>query len=313
MEFKERAAYEKGFTQHYNEKIRPALNQLEELRIEQRKIFVKRRSIFIPIAPVLVIGGIVLDGMLRVEEPTLTWAGIGLAVTIWGAWVSAPLRKFKSNVKAKIMPVVCSFFGNLNYIEKRPITKDEIKKYIIFPGFTSMQAEDFVSGSHDDLKLDFHELLLKRKQNKSTVTVFRGIKINVQFPKPFKGRTVVRKDAGRFLNYMNRTGNLDRLELEDPKFEKLFEAYSTDQIEGRYLLTTAFMERLISLKEAFGGSQMQCEFFEDKLVIALASSKNLFEPRSIKKSILDLEDIHIFLKELNELFELLRLLKLNRV
>jgi len=40
---------------------------------------------------------------------------------------------------------------------------------------------------------------------------------------------------------------MKRVGLVDPVFEKIFEAYGTDQVEARYLLTPTFMQRLVRL------------------------------------------------------------------
>ncbi len=68
-----------------------------------------------------------------------------------------------------------------------------------------------------------------------------------------------------------------KLMLEDFQFNKKFKAYSSDQIEGRYLLTTAFMERLLNIQTTFGTKDIKCSFYEDKLMIAISTNKNLFE------------------------------------
>lgn len=68
-----------------------------------------------------------------------------------------------------------------------------------------------------------------------------------------------------------------KLMLEDTQFNKKFKAYSSDQIEGRYLLTTAFMERLLNIQTTFGTKDIKCSFYDDKLMIAISTNKNLFE------------------------------------
>jgi len=81
-------------------------------------------------------------------------------------------------------------------------------------------------------------------------------------------------------------------------------------------LTTAFMERIVKLKDmSFSGSKVtsvKCSFKDNKVHIAMSSRANLFEARSIYKSILDVEDIHTFLAQMNALFEIVKVLKLNQ-
>lgn len=70
---------------------------------------------------------------------------------------------------------------------------------------------------------------------------------------------------------------MDEIKLEDPLFNKKFKAYSSDQVEGRYLITTAFMERFLNLNTAFGAKNAKCSFFGDNIMFAISSNKNLFE------------------------------------
>ena len=47
------------------------------------------------------------------------------------------------------------------------------------------------------------------------------------------------KDSG-WLNLFKKIGWPERVKLEDVSFERQFEVFSDNQIEARYLLTTAF-------------------------------------------------------------------------
>ena len=67
--------------------------------------------------------------------------------------------------------------------------------------------------------------------------------------------------------------NQEVVRLEDPVFDKLFNVYSNDQIEARYLLTTTFMERLIEVEKAFGSQKIECSFYKQSLVMAIHLKK----------------------------------------
>ena len=71
------------------------------------------------------------------------------------------------------------------------------------------------------------------------------------------------------------------IKLEDPKFNKIFQVYSDDEVEARYVLSVSFMERLKELSEAFGSKVVQCCFYQEKVVFVVPIKKNMFEPGSI--------------------------------
>jgi hypothetical protein len=61
---------------------------------------------------------------------------------------------------------------------------------------------------------------------------------------------------------------LERLPLEDPAFEGVFEVYGTDQVGGRVVLTTTMLERLKALDEVGDAHGFACAFRDDHLLIA---------------------------------------------
>jgi len=93
--------------------------------------------------------------------------------------------------------------------------------------------EDQMSGQAHGAEFNSVEVHLERKGDKSWHTVMLGQLMTLTFPRKFLGRTVVLRDKG-FLQGKKK-GDMKRVGLADPVFEKIFEAYSTDQVESRYI------------------------------------------------------------------------------
>lgn len=68
-----------------------------------------------------------------------------------------------------------------------------------------------------------------------------------------------------------------RMKLEDTDFNKKYIVTTEDQIEGRYLITTGFMDRFKNLQTAFGTKNIKCAFFDNKVMFALHTNKDFFE------------------------------------
>ena len=80
--------------------------------------------------------------------------------------------------------------------------------------------------------------------------VFRGVLASFRLARPRPGLTIVARDRGILGNLLVRAGStIERLPLEDPTFEGVFEVYGTDQVGGRVVLTTTMLERLKQLDE----------------------------------------------------------------
>lgn len=104
---------------------------------------------------------------------------------------------------------------------------------------------------------------------------------------------------------------LDEVKLEDPRFCKKFNAYSSDQVEARYLLTTAFIERFQNLNTAFGAKKAKCSFYGDKIMFAVSTNKNLFEIGSLFKSLEKLGAVNQFYNELVSIYNMIDYFKLD--
>ena len=62
-------------------------------------------------------------------------------------------------------------------------------------------------------------------------------------------------------------------------FSKIFEAYGTDQVETRYLLTPTFMQRLVDLEQSVDGKKIRFAFTGGQLLIAV-ETENRYEAGS---------------------------------
>ncbi len=182
----------------------------------------------------------------------------------------------------------------------------------------TFRYEDEISGKLGKTDVCVSEVFAKRVtgsgKNRRVENIFSGLFFKLDFHKNFSQHTVIRPDfAERFLggligNKLQKMGssfsNLKLVRMEDPRFEKLFAVYSSDQNEARYLITPKLMEKFVELQKSNKG-RVSCAFFEQKFYIAISSRKNRFEP-SFFGSVLpfaDLKDIYEVLELLQRLVE----------
>ncbi len=104
---------------------------------------------------------------------------------------------------------------------------------------------------------------------------------------------------------------MQKATLEDVNFEKSFDVYTKDQVEARYILTPTFMERLKSLNTSFGTKGVKCSFFDDYIMIAIPTKKDLFELGSLYQSLGSNKLVEEFYDELHSIYDMIDHLKLN--
>ena len=110
-----------------------------------------------------------------------------------------------------------------------------------------------------------------------------------------------------------QTKPLDKVYLEDPKFNSKFDVYSSDQIEARFWVTPAFMERFQNLKTVFNAKKAKCSFYDNKIMIAIDTNKNVFEIGELYKSLENPETIRTFCKEVSSINELIDYFKIHEL
>ncbi len=259
-------------------------------------------------------------GLLILHEPAVAIvAGLaGLGIMGWGM---SDLVRLSREAKALIVQPVARQFS-LTF-EPAPGRVESISRYRdvgIVPGWDRSAFEDRLTGQRRDVDFELFEAHLEEKRTTRNpkggtetrwVTVFRGQCLRLNFHKVFHGRTMVTRDAGIFNRFGGGAG-LQRASLEDPVFEKIFEVYTTDQVESRYLLTPDLMQKLVDLETTFRGGKLQACFDGGELLITLQGG-DLFEPGSMFTPLDNPERIRELLNDFAAVFGILDEVTAGRV
>lgn len=300
--FETRAEF-KGFDKFYGASIHPFLQDKELERVSRaakgKKYGMITAGAFYLIAAFtgLRFGSLIAAGVLTLIG---TGAGFGISYSM--------LNKIRGETKQFLMENICDFLGWSFQVDKfDPPNLALYKTNKLLPSWDRVNFEDQMSGNVGGAEFSFCEAHLEHRSTdrdgKTTwTTVFRGILMEVDFHRDFLGRTVVLRDAGIF-NFKKKAG-MKKVGLVDPKFEKIFEAYSTDQVESRYLLTPVFMQKLIDLEASVSGKKIRFGFLEDKLHIAV-EAPNQFEAGSMYKPLTDTKRTHKIMGEISAVFDVI--------
>jgi hypothetical protein len=217
-------------------------------------------------------------------------------------------RDIKASVKSIIVRGVCAFLG-WNYSSKMdpPDHMGTFKDLgLLTRNYDRFSVEDHIQATAHGANFVLHEAHLEeRRQTKNGErwdTIFRGQLLVIDFDKSFLGKTVVLRDKGMF----NRKakGEMKRVGLVDPIFEKIFEAYGTDQVEARYLLTPDFMQRLVDLEESVDGRKIRFGFVDKQLLIAVETS-NRYEAGSMLKPLAAATRMQTILDEIGAIYDVI--------
>ena len=277
------------FKQVYRDEILPTLLTKEDGRIAAANSAKNWTT-----AAVAVGGGLAIFGFLVFKTPFALFIGgmLGFGMHTYGQRALNDIRR-----EAKLLIVETAANGfDLQYDPEPeyPLVLSRFRNLGLIPSWDRESFEDQLIGKRGSTDFEFFEAHLEDRRTRTDgrgrtrtewVTVFKGQCLVVNFHKPFRGVTKVFRDMGVF-NVLTKIGNklsgknLDRVRLEDPKFEKAFEVFSNDQIESRFLLTPDFMERLLELERVFHGGKLRCAFSGGELFVCVEGG-DLFEAGSM--------------------------------
>lgn len=301
--FSEKHPEFKGFSDYYNTQLLPALQDEEHVRIGAfRKI---NRHAPLAIIAILLLAGLVF---FKTRHFMFLIMGPALSGMAYAGIRHHHLTEVKSRTKNHLVAGICDYINwSFSEIVHEPPQLQPLMENGLLPKkYDRVNFEDKMWGNAHGADFEALECHMEREDSDSDgdtrwVTVFRGALMAIDFHRKFAGRTVVLRDKGMF-NAKKKSG-MKRVGLVDPKFEKLFEAYGTDQVEARYLLTPDFMQRLVDLETSVDGKNIRFAFLDDLLLIAV-ETPNRFEAGSMNVPITDPKRTQDILDEVGAVYNL---------
>lgn len=306
-----------AFDSYYYNKIYPKLTELESERLKYLHrfwILVFLMCIGLPLLILAAFGEVVCNFLIYTyHQDSDTFVHLCFYAACLLLFVlGVPIVCYKRRVKSSVIDDFIGFFGSFKHCDNRRIDDKTIADSLLFGSYNRHEGDDYFQGTYKNTSMVIAEEALYQKSSKNTITVFKGIMILITLPKPVSGQTVVRKDAG-MLNFVDRWQcPLQNIKLEDVVFEKEFEVYGDNQIEARFLLTTAFMERILRVKKLFHGKSVEFSFAGDKLLIAISTRKDMFEPSSLFRTTTDRRPVNQVLEQFLAVFAIVDILKLTQ-
>lgn len=297
------AAYKRNFYNKYHTVLVPALSKYEDERKKKLKKSVVYSVLYILLG--LLIIYFEWKGSRNADFRTSVFY---LLTGIF--YYSIIKKKFEKNLKLRIMNVVSSCFGNMSWQPSYPDTKSQDFVLAgVFPGYTTSHIDDVFTGSYKNVNIDVVEGRYMTGIGKNGTTVFGGVTIKLDMNKKFKGHTLLW--VNNFF-HVSPVAGLRHTELEDVGFEKRYDVYTDDEVEARYILTPVFMERLRDIKVAFNCQDVRCAFHNDKLIIAMSTTQDLFSIGSLIKPNSDPEQFQELCEQFLSILRLIEHLKLDK-
>ncbi len=233
-----------------------------------------------------------------------------LLTVMFGGFVHWLVKKqLEIKIKENIIEIFTDCFADYEWegwtLNDSMISEECLKSIKILPEFNASVSDDNFSGEYKGIPIIISEQKLINGLGIYSSKVFEGIVIEYSFGRNIFNSEIIVRDSG-FLP----PKDLQKVTLEDPEFDKMFDVYSNDQIESRYVLTTSFMERLKLLKNIFNAKHISVAFRYSQLYIAADIGHDCFNIAKLTKSIDDREDLKLMYNQFDFILKIADVLRL---
>ncbi len=221
-------------------------------------------------------------------------------------------KDFENSIKKEIMPLLLKSLPSFMWTTKRSITDNFIKKSKLINTYNRQEGDDSFIGKYKNVNIKVWETELGREsgsgKNRTYTVCFKGVLVALLPPRKYSALTLIKKD--RLIDVI--PDGLQQVNLEDIEFEKEYNVYSNDQIEARYVLTTAFMERFKNIQLAFRASKIEASISEQGILLAISTNRDLFKVGKLWRPVADYEQFKTMMEEFASILELIDTLKLEQ-
>lgn len=289
--------------------LQPVLDELEATRREMVPQ-IKRRILWqVPLGAAIGVGAAVVFDLLmliKVHLRMLTGHGrrladgagfaslliLGLFFLCGGAfgylWAARTLSEnYRRLYKKRVLPLLAARYGVTYRTATAPPNMKPLRDERIFPEYHRVLAEDELTGVIRGCALRIVEfkLTVRRSKHQRERTIFDGLAVEIRLARNLAGTTAILADGGAFGNFRTwlAESGRERVRLEDPRFERAYQVWGSDQVAARALLTPAFMERLLALGDRPGFGRPLALARDNQLTVVIPKQGriNYFEPPSV--------------------------------
>ena len=292
------------------QKLAPTLQVLENKR---KELLRKGRSEGLIYAAIFLVVGVIALLILKLEGIFGPIVIVVISVIILITCINNKSKIFSSFYKEEVVDeIIHAFCPNATYSPNNGVGEDLFRNSGLFTSPDRYHAEDLIEGCLDKTSFICSEVHAEERRARSTKNgvqyywedIFKGFLFIADFHKEFLGETTILRNS-----FFKVKMGASRVKMENPDFEKVFDVFSTNQIEARYLITPSMMERMLKLDSNFKKG-VTISFRNSTILVAIPDSKNRFEA-DVWSSLNDMSILKSDFEVLQSLLEIVDELNLN--
>ncbi|MDP2206653.1 MAG: DUF3137 domain-containing protein [Alphaproteobacteria bacterium] len=258
----------------------PALDMRRKLFERE---FLKRRNIMILSMPVLL--WLVTLPSFEGEGGKVGWF-LASAILIINAfyilslWIREPKIAYAEQYQVTVLPAIARIFG-MSYSARMEIAPADIQYFGILSEYHDYQSHGAFYGEYKGAEISFSEIEFVCEEGNRSHR-WKMMAVMVELPNPVFGHTIMVPQGYRIMEFFNsRVAGLERADMVDPSFEKKYNVYTNDQVEARYLMHPAMVQRIDDLERAFFRRPLSLGLRENRLLLLVNIDEFSFVPAEV--------------------------------
>jgi hypothetical protein len=186
---------------------------------------------------------------------------------------------YRSKAKNDFLTHLAEYTG-LSWNKKGIFPVNDLMEHCVLPLHDKNSCVDGFEGIYKEIPLSFQEILLidvephptEKNQTREYVS-FWGIAVRIKLRKPLQSHTVVMPDNALQTFFRTKFSQFQRINIVSNKFEAKYDVMGTDQVEGRYVLDPAFIERFIETGDMLQSKWIEASFKGEEVVFVIKRNK----------------------------------------
>lgn len=291
-------AIERDFRLNYHSVLLPHLKKMEFIRVILY-------FIFLICALALVSASVMLCWAFFNSASTEPWEYLLAIIPLIFIFSAHRFWELILNIilKKKLLNYILVPFKTFKADKIFDIPSIQLKESKIIEKYVFKINPERIDGVYRGVNIRFNSALLfdivstfsNGKRRMKIKNVFSGYIVEMDMNKTFSGHTIleshlIHTDESFLDRFKENYYEMEEVELEDPDFKKHFTTIkTTDQVEARYLLNPAMMEKLKDMESAFSRmfklTDFRLSFLDKKVMIAMKvySANNMLKLCSLNK------------------------------
>jgi len=215
--------------------------------------------------------------------PALIVLGVGAVLA--GIAYLACRKLYKGSARGEIVPPLADAMGLAYSREALGFDVERLFSLGLLPSAQRLMVSDLVQGRHRATAFRMAEVRCWNEKTRGTrggtrrQMLWQGLVVEIQVPLAFEGPVVLARDRGALMNAMRDATGLQRVQIPDAAFEKVFEVYAADPAEAERLLPQPLRESLVALSQARPDKALGAAFVQGLFLLAVPVKSFLAQGR----------------------------------